>query len=511
MERIRDSRVTSRDLVMRVAAIAVLMLGIGNSEAQPQTPRDAVEKKWEAIRAVAVDQLNRAARVAADADVQARDEATRQASIIAAVDAVEPDDSSAAATVRRLAGAIKTNPEGTEAGVVVAPFVLAGSDRFRGLEITLAALEDDFTRTGASYTWDRSPTLANVWEPPKACGVTEDRLRALDTPRAFFVNFCTEVVAALPATLPNSVQLSPDDRGDYAKRIPQARLACGLDPQPAGATAATTLPEAVAILTITVGVVNRVSAASEGVVPREAAIMSLVARQDAAALATWKMPDSTSCFDSDGIRAHFQQLYWKHAKPKFAVSASWDLFPRKFGFSPDESALPQGEAKTAEVRGDFSYARAAKEVSFGIGVGRAREELTDDLRTYVGPSFSFAHAFSLLPNRPLLTADGTLNVTDGVLPPRLVTGLSMSIQVALEKPESQDARFNSVRVQPHVDFLINETISFRLGIPIKGEIVERKAKEAQPATPTTPEVPAVAGQRSLQWTIPFALVAVLKL
>jgi len=59
----------------------------------------------------------------------------------------------AVTTLQRLAGATKTNPEGTEAGLVIAPFALAGADWRRGLEVTFAVLKVDVTRVGGSYTW----------------------------------------------------------------------------------------------------------------------------------------------------------------------------------------------------------------------------------------------------------------------------------------------------------------------------------------------------------------------
>jgi hypothetical protein len=167
--------------------------------------------------------------------------------------------------------------------------------------------------------------------------------------------------------------------------------------------------------------------------------------------------------------------------------------------------------KSGEARIDFSTARAGTEFSAGIGLGRSREKLEDELRGYIGPSISIAHAFSLLPKKSPLTTNGELNTMDGEIPPRLVVGLSAAIQVAVDKRESQDTRFNSVKVQPHLDFLINDTLSFRLGIPVSGEIVVRDPKDAQPETPTTPAQPAVAEKRALQWTLPVAIVAVLKL
>src|SRR5687768_14913450 len=61
--------------------------------------------------------------------------------------ALEPE--SAAASTERLALGVRTNVEGAEAGVVVAPFALKDpGGRLAGLSFTLAALKDDKVRMG---------------------------------------------------------------------------------------------------------------------------------------------------------------------------------------------------------------------------------------------------------------------------------------------------------------------------------------------------------------------------
>jgi hypothetical protein len=476
-----------------------------------------VNRKWDELYRRAVKQLESFEKVRGDSvpvalqeAVEDRDAATVQSSLIAAVDAIEPDDSTAAATVRRLAGAIKTNPEGTEAGIVVAPFALAGHDSLRGLEVTFAALKDDFTRAGVSYTWDRSPTLEDVWRQPDACPATDARRKALEAPRDFYLNACIHVVAELPDDIVASVEFPAEERTNYQTRINRARLACGLPtPVPFGPEVAT-LPEAISLLRTVVETANEVAVRTDDVIRAQAGAFAMGLRADAAQLENWTIPGPTACFTKDRIRAYFQQLYWTRRKWKVALGASWDLFPRKFGFSPDESTLSRGEAKTREVRFDASTGLARTELSFGIGVGSAREDLTDDLRAHASPSISLAHAFSLLKSKPL-TSNGQLNTEDGDLPPRLVAGLSVATQFAIDKRASQTTRFNSVEIQPHLDFLISETLSFRLGIPIEGEIAVRKKQDAVAASATSPERPEVPEQRSLQWTIPVAIVAVIKM
>jgi hypothetical protein len=500
-----------------VFALAVFAVGPVSAQT-PCTGRPCVDQKWQALHKLAEAQIT---KQSADAEparantvppdlasaIQERRQATTQASIIAAVDGVEPDDSTAAATVRRLAGAIKTNPEGTEAGIVIAPFALAGSEVLPGLEVTFAALEGDFTRSGISYTKDASPKLADVWKTPAACPIGP-RIKKLDRPRDFYFTACTGVVARIPATLTESSGLSDAERTAYATRVSQASVACGFTSS--GSTAGGTLPEAIALVRRAVEVTNTVAARTTEI-PAPEATLALALRPEATALTDWSLASATSCYAPEDIRGYFSQLYWRVRTWKLAGSVSFDLFPRKYGFSPDDSELPNGDVKSGEARVDFSTARAGTEVSAGVGFGRSRDELGDELRGYIGPSVSIAHAFSLLPKKSPLTTNGELNVVDGEMPPRLVLGISAAIEVALKKRDSQETRFNSVKVQPHLDFLINDTLSFRLGIPVKAETVVREQKEAQAETATTPAVPAVAGKRALQWTVPVAIVAVLKL
>jgi len=313
-----------------------------------------------------------------------------------------------------------------------------------------------------------------------------------------------------PETLSGATGLPEAERAAYANRVSQARMACGFS-STGGSSAAGTLPEAIALVRRAVQITNSVAARTDGIVPKPVAGIALGLAAEATALTDWTLASATSCYDPTDIQGYFRQLYWRVRTWKLAGSVSFDLFPRKYGFSPDDSELPDGDVRSGEARLDFSTARAGTEFSAGFGFGRSREKLDDELRGYVGPSASIAHAFSLLPKKSPLTTDGELNVKDGEMPPRLVIGLSAAIQVAVDKRESQDTRFNSVKIQPHLDFLINETLSFRLGIPVNGEIVVREKKAAQEETPTTPAKPAVAEKRALQWTVPVAIVAVLKL
>lgn len=512
------------NLLLTLSAVMLVVpaaSAAGQTPAPTCAPADCAARKWADLHAFAIEQLTandagvRPARYdELKADVQGREAATRQASIGAAVDALEPDDSTGAATVRRLAGAIKANPEGTEAGLVIAPFALAGSETLAGLEVTFAALKNDFTRTGVSYTFDGSPTLAEVWANPKTCPL-KPRIEKLEEPKAFYLSACAGVVAELPDTIPS---LSADDRAEYQLRLRRSRIACGLVTPNAGETRAERLADAITQVRHAVEVTNELALrVSEGFpAPVVARALGLAAKTRE--LTDWGPALWTACYSDEDVRGHLARLYWNHRTWKFAVGASFDLFPRKYGFSPDDSPLPKGDAKSGEARLDFSTAKAGTELSIGAGFGRSRDKLTDGLRGYVPVSFSMARAFSLLKKRPLLATredasvtDRELNVVDGELSPRLVLGLSAAIQIAVNKRDSQETSFNSVKIQPHVDFLINDTLSFRLGVPFTGEIVVREKKDAVAETPTSPAKPAVTEKRALQWTVPVTIVAVLKL
>lgn len=508
--------------IVPATTVAVLLAAAGQAAAQAPAcqGRACVEKKWNALHAHAVEVLqndqtkrneedrkgNLAPQLLTATSVQSRDRATRQSSIIAEVDAVEADDSTAAATVRRLAGAIKTNPEGTEAGLVIAPFALAGWETLSGLEVTFAALKDDFTRLGGSYTKDASPKLKDIWDGVKACPI-EPRIKKLDEPRDFYFNACTNVVADLPEELGASSGASEEERARFKERIHRGRLACGLA-DAGGSTDVNDLAAAIAVLRQLVTTTNEL-AARTGAIAGHVAVYAL-SLAPTVPKEGWGPALATSCYTDEFIRGYFKQLYWEHGTWKLAGSISFDLFARHWGFNPKpETKLSNGEVKSEEVRFDFAGTRKAWEYSAGFGYGRSREVLKDPLRGYFAPSFSIAHAFTLM---QALTTNGALNVTeDGEMPPRWVVGVSTALQIAKDKPESQKTNWNSVKIQPHVDFLINDTLSFRLGVPFTSEIKVKEKQDAQPETPTSPAKPEVPEERALQKSLPFAIIAVLKL
>jgi hypothetical protein len=515
---------------MRVAVVITLSafwFSAPASTATAQTaalacaPAECAARKWNELHEFAIQQLKEndkdrrpAPYPELKADVEAREAATRQASVAAAVDPLEPDDSAGAATVRRLAGAIKTNPEGTEAGLSIAPFALAGSEMLAGLEFSVAALKDDLTRAGVTYTFDGSPTLAEVWRDPQTCPL-QPRIDALEKPKSFFLAACSTVVAELPyATL----SLSADESREYGRTLRRAQIACGLVTPRAGETRVDRLPDALAQIRKAVELANTLAQEAHVELSPPVVVRALGLSASASEFRDWGPALWTECYSDKDIRGHLVRLYWNHRTWKLAVGASFDLFPRKYGFSPDGSELPKGDTKSGEVRLGFSTVKAGTEVGVSTGFGRSRDKLVDELRSYIPVSFSVAKAFSLLKRRPLTTYSDreresvpALNVVDGGLPPRLVLGFSAAVQLALDKRESQETSFNAVRIQPHIDFLINSTLSFRLGIPLRGEIAVRDKKEAVAETPTSPATPAVAEKRALQWTVPVALVAVLKL
>jgi len=427
---------------------------------------------------------------------QAADRARRGNAVSAAADAVDAQATSAT-TVERLAAALKTNPEGTEAGVALAPFVLAGSCTLTGLELQLAALKDDVVRAGVSYTWDRTPPLREAWRDPAQCPAPKDaELDELLVPaHAFFLDACLTVLAN-PAALGNAGQLLPVQAG---------QVACGHTPA-AGAPAIppfASLGEAIEQVASAIAIVAK----TEDVSP---ATRSQAIRLGPQAIPFEAWEPRATCHDAKFVEARFEQLYWSQPRTKIALAATVDRFSKKFGFSPDGSELSGGQVGTWTVSLAFSHTRSGVEWGFGAGIGQSRAAFADKLATTVSPSFSVAKAFTLLSSKPLRDKDGGYNVDKDGAPPHLVLGLSTAVEIATDPPAIRTTRWNSVKVQPYLDFFVTDKLSFRLGIPIKGAIVERKEKVKDlTATPPVPET--VPGQKSLQWTVPVSLVTVLKL
>jgi hypothetical protein len=118
--------------------------------------------------------------------------------------------------------------------------------------------------------------------------------------------------------------------------VAQARLACGFG-STGGSSAVSTLSEAIALVRRAVEITNNVGARTDGIIPRPVVSMALGLAAPATALTDWTLASVTSCYDSADIQGYFRQLYWRVRTWKLAGSVSVDLFPRKYGFSPDDS------------------------------------------------------------------------------------------------------------------------------------------------------------------------------
>ncbi len=481
----------------------LLLLASPPAAANSQTVRPevpvAVQEKWQAIRAHAEAQVRgqtvnpRAQSMAAEPS--AKDEAARGTSVSAAADAVDPSVGNAAATVQRLAGAIKTGPVGTEAGLVIAPFVLADMSWGRGLELTFAALKADVTRLGGSYTFVRPESDADLWQAPPACDVDT---APLDEPREYFLTACTEVVPLL----------DPSNR-----EVQAARISCGLDVPRPDQPAVASMVEALANIRAVVRWAARQSVTDPAVVrfDTRAHVAAAGIQVLSDEIESWTQPTRTSCYADSDVKGYFQQLYWDRGTRRLAVGAQWDLFPRKSGFSPDGSDLPRGETQAWQARVDLAYSKRGLELVAGMGIGESRAKLTDPLTKAVTVSGSVARAFTLLRSAPLRDDKGRLKSRGGELPPRLVIGLAASAEFAPDRPDSQETAVNKALVQPYLDFIVSNTLSFRLGIPVRAETAVLDAKAAVAPTATSPGSPAVLEKRALQWTVPVAIVAVLKM
>ncbi|HEX2869894.1 MAG TPA: hypothetical protein VHP33_01535, partial [Polyangiaceae bacterium] len=126
----------------------------------------------------------------------------------------------------------------------------------------------------------------------------------------------------------------------------------------------------------------------------------------------------------------------------------------------------------------------------------------DDFGVYVAPSISVSFVLGSL-SADALYKEGKLNVVDGKVPPRLVAGLNADLEYAFDPPASQATHVNKFGATAFVDFLFTKELAFRLGIPVKAQIVTREADDKA--------VPKVTEKKGLQWSVPVFLTSAIKM
>lgn len=197
---------------------------------------------------------------------------------------------------------------------------------------------------------------------------------------------------------------------------------------------------------------------------------------------------------------------WNQRRRRVGLSATVDFFPLRFGFNPagedPSKRLPRGEPDNVQLALESSWTRRRFEWALGVALNEAREDYRRAMRGSVAPSFTLAVAAFGLAGQPL-EVDGVPRLEDGTLPPHVVVGLKMSTHIAFAPRGSQTTSFNSVSIQPFADLKINDKLTVRFAIPIKGDIKKRDKDDTK--------TPPILEQRSLQSTVPVSIVTVVKL
>jgi hypothetical protein len=420
-------------------------------------------------------------------------------------------DADNAVTLPRLASlAIKTDVKDTEAGVVIAPLALMGStsDLATGFTLVLAALEDDQFRAGASlsipigrHDIDFDDLRVEACKFDKARYDSELRKRAWE-----FGSVCDALVP-----------MTPDINNKAAAKQIWIRglAACGVTNPPAGATiTAQELGAAVNVIDTSKDLSARVTSllklvelvkGSSGTDPTKFDLLDpRIERLDKMRRA----PTKSSCLtkDEDELAAAVTRAKWRQPLQTIGLSAHADFYPIQFGFNPDESErLAHGNAATIEERLEYRTSCRRHSLSLGFGAKTTRDTAHGDFATSVRPAVGFQYIVGRLDGGSLLDEQDDVNtLKKGELPPLFVVGVDGVFGVTVAgKPDSQESAIEEVGVTPFADFRINKDIAFRIGVPLKAELVTRKADAMA--------MPEVTEKKALQWTVPVFLTTVLEL
>ena len=416
-----------------------------------------------------------------------------------------------AAVVRTASLAIRTDVDGAEAGIAVAPLVLAGLDSraARAWNVTAASLAESKFRVATSYRFE----LGGLGLGPEALGYQGCVFQAADY-REQLVEAAThygELCAVLwSGSDPGPAGGSADDQADWANR---AGL-CGVQ-LPAGVSDAQrarvehvragTLLSKIAGLQ---SVVKRVQNTPHD--QRSAALKRLAEPGDAIDVLAklLDVPSITSCVDDAALPGNVRRARWRLHDLAIGVSTHADFFPRQFGFNPDTSVpqktLPSGELAETELRGELQYTHARWTVTGGLGGKLARDTFEDPLGKSVRASAGIAALALRLDGKPVEDEDGNVILTkDDKLSPVMSIGLDAAIGFAIDRPVSQHSVIDDVSVSLFVDFKVSDTLAFRLGIPLQATTVTREADDSA--------IPKVTERRALQWTVPVFVTTVLKM
>ena len=423
---------------------------------------------------------------------KAQDDGRHSSYVAVREPSLEPE--TAASSLDRLTLGLKTDVADAEAGVSVSPAILFGSSAERGrrpldgLSLIVATLKDDKTRVGAKWAWASTATPGSLDDVGLApCALDEAKLRQfISDLRSHFESACSVLLASVPVRPSEAQDAVPWD---------EARAACGAEP----GEAPRTLTQARSAL-VTAIEKGRAHATAEQLQALERVAPSL----DQIDYRKHPLPFATACYDARELRLAFRRAQWRQTKIGVGVLSTADFYPRITGFNPDPARpLPHGQNAAWLIQTEGSIEKNGFNLVGSVGWARTRKAFGEDLHTSIRPSLSASFVVSRLDGQPL-RRNGVLTFRDdGSIPPLLVAGFSAKIDYAKTRPDSQESALNSAEFQLFLDFRVTEKLSFRLGVPYRGELAVRKADSKAD--------PPITEGRDLQWTLPVFVATVIKL
>ncbi|WNG13257.1 hypothetical protein [Cystobacter fuscus] len=413
-----------------------------------------------------------------------------------------------AVLVERAAAALNTSVEGAEAGIVVTPLSLFGVDTGPHVwTASVASLEGGRTRVTTGYVFQdshRPGSYAALGFQFQGCDFDQkkqDKLKKeLATYEGYFREVCEVLVPALP-------EPAASTRGNISWH--DARIACGHEAEPS-------LPpgQIAKVYTLAFSATSISKALEHGresLPSGDAARTELERRASAVSgqlerLEKFSPPSADDCIEDESLKAAIIRYSQKHGTTKFGVQLQYEAFPMRFGFNPDlaegeetpEKELPRGEWAKIGMRADYETRLCGFSVQAGVGAERGRKELADDILWSLTPTASVSRVLTVVGDKGV-GGKSLLVKNDGTLQPHLVGGLLLTSNIALQKAEGQVSPLNDFQATLYVDFRFTENLQARLGVPLKGENVEREATDAAPV------------KRDVQWSVPVFVTTVLKL
>lgn len=408
-----------------------------------------------------------------------------------AVETPALDAASGFTAAERAAAMVSTSVEGAQAGVVLAPFALAGPRDLRGINVTIAALDDGVTRVGTGYVY-QSRSAPSLEDLELTCKRDDAKAaNVLKSVRPLFVKVCREVVNHIdPADLKCDALKTADEQQACRIEVNGGMAACGYAPPFKPPLAPLKAPPQ----TVTAAIASIEALTGYA----RAQNLPLVIANDAilTALTGFHLERPLDCLSADTIEDAVAKWAWTEPTYKISIAGFLDMFPLTLGHNPE--MLKRFEAKSRELRLDFAFTKGGWEVGAGLGLASSREERGGALTSMVRPSFRISWAVGALDGERLRPRGDPSVRTNGKgkLPPMVILGVRGDLGVAPSPPDTDDAKLRDLTLTLHADFRYSADLAFRIGVPLQ---MKRVAAKADPT------------DIGAQWTLPVFVATVLSL